>query len=265
MASPMDASLPQPTPIEADPWTAFLQQRCQQQGIASWRELARRGQVSLWQVQQLRRGNLLQMRLEPLRCLAQALGIGLAQLLAVGIEEGSRGEGVVLDAATLEANPEANPEAANLGTANLEAANPEAANLETVTSVNWQAECDRLQQQIDRQSQELTLEFQRQALAQLEPWLKNWPKVVQAATVTKPDLLAVKVLPLLAPLEGLLREWGLVAIGAIGETLPYDPHCHTCLGPTPAPGDPVTVQRPGYRHGTAILHRAEVAAGAEVV
>ena len=254
MASPMDASPPQLTPIEADPWTAFLHGCCQQQGITSWRELARRGRVSLWQVQQLRRGKVLQMRLEPLQCLAQALGVGLDPLVAAGgMAEGRRGEGAVLDSATLEANPdaaaEAKPEAANLE-----------ANLETVTLVNWRAECDRLQQQIDRQSQDLTLELQRQALAQLEPWLKNWPKVVQAATVTKPDLLAVKVLPLLAPLEGVLRGWGVVAIGSIGETLPYDPHCHTCLGPTPAPGDRVTVQRPGYRHGPDLLHRAEVSA-----
>ncbi|MGA1601090.1 MAG: nucleotide exchange factor GrpE [Prochlorothrix sp.] len=283
-----------PAPIDRldrETWGQFLQQQRQQQGLTSWRAVAERGQVSLRQVQHLRRGAVLEMRLAAVQRLAHALGLELGELL--------RAAGAIALPADSPQPDDCPPHSAMDGPEASAGAAPEPAlaypqhqtpdyvptqaqaHPQPQAPVNWQAECHRLQAQLDRQAEILTHSLQRQALTQLEPWLKNWPKVVHAATVTKPDLLAAKVLPLLAPLEGLLHSWGVEPIGAIGETLAYDPRHHTCVGPVPAEGDPVTVQRPGYRQwtgkgadfgdaqdtgdrpGEVILHRAEVCAGAK--
>lgn len=102
---------------------------------------------------------------------------------------------------------------------------------------------------------------QDQALAlyqTLEPLLTQLPVVRHAIgegrEVAAPDLLA-----LLGPLDLALAELGLVPIGQVGETLPFDPQTHQMArGPIPEPGEAVTVRHVGYRMGEQLLRRARV-------
>ncbi|NJR69703.1 MAG: hypothetical protein HC771_14345 [Synechococcales cyanobacterium CRU_2_2] len=87
--------------------------------------------------------------------------------------------------------------------------------------------------------------------------MKNWPKVVQVVKTQNPELPAAKVLALVTPVSQLLASWGVENVGEMGEAIAYDPTCHSLTGKA-QPGDLVTVTRPGYRHGGALLHRAEV-------
>lgn len=201
-------------------------QQCQ---IPSFRQLADRAEVSLWQVQQLRWGNIEQMRIAPLSRLATALEVNLVELLAKA--------GIPLSPLVRQSSSEVDRTLAAL-----------------------QAECQHLQKTLQEQEQDLRQQFQREALHQLEPWLKNWPKVIHATTHGKPDLLATKILPLLHPLDQMLQDWGVESIGHIGEVLPYDPQVHQLRGSLPQGGERVLVevQCPGYRHGEIVLHRAEV-------
>ncbi|MEO1125357.1 MAG: helix-turn-helix transcriptional regulator, partial [Cyanobacteria bacterium J06639_16] len=54
----------------------------QRVNIASYRGLSRQAGVSQWQITQLRRGNLAQMRLEPLLQISRTLSVSLDQLIA---------------------------------------------------------------------------------------------------------------------------------------------------------------------------------------
>ena len=100
-------------------------------------------------------------------------------------------------------------------------------------------------------------QFQAEALACLEPWLRQWPTAVAAAQ-RQPDLPASRLLPLTHPWQELLQRWGVTAIGEVGAELPYDPQVHQPLQGHITPGQPVRVRYLGYRQGDRLLYRAQV-------
>ncbi|MBP0014360.1 MAG: helix-turn-helix domain-containing protein [Roseofilum sp. SBFL] len=118
-------------------------------------------------------------------------------------------------------------------------------------------EYDRLQLQLKQQHQELKEGFERESLDQLESWLRYWPiavaKVEQQANI-KPNNLV----KLVKPVEHLVQSWGLEAIGAVGDRIPYDPQWHQLTQGRAEPGSLVTVVMPGYRYQQKLLFRAEV-------
>lgn len=196
-----------------------LQALMQQVGIPSFRALTREAGVSHWQVRQLRQGKALQMRVEPLLLLANVLKVTLSELL--------------------------------VRCAGVEAA-------ETVPeSSTVQAEYDRLQVQMQQQRETLLQEFQLSSLDILESWLRNWPTAAYAAT-QNPDLPAVRLLPLLHPVERLLQEWRVEAIAPVGSDIPYNPQQHQLREGMAEPGELVRVRSTGYRQGDKLLYRAEV-------
>ncbi len=120
-----------------------------------------------------------------------------------------------------------------------------------------QVEYDRLQQQLLTQRETLLQEFQQTTLQTIESWMLQWPTAAHAAQ-QNPTAPAVKLLPLVRPLENLLMQWGIVAIGEVGATIGFDPQQHQVMGTTPNPGDPVRVRYVGYRQGDRLLYRAKV-------
>ncbi len=196
-----------------------LQALMQQVGISSFRDLARQAGVSHWQVRQLRQGKALQMRVEPLLLLANVLKIALSELL--------------VRCAGVEAG-ETIPERSTL-----------------------QTEYNRLQIKMQQQREILLQEFQLTSLDILESWLRNWPTAAYAAT-QNPDLPAVRLLPLVHPVERLLQEWGVEAIASVGSEIPYDPQQHQLREGMAQPGELVRVRSTGYRQGEKLLYRAEV-------
>jgi transcriptional regulator with XRE-family HTH domain len=189
--------------------------------IPSFRELAHRSGLSQYQINKIRRGEWDSLSLAGALRLAQVLQVSLDDLLA-----------------WTELKP------------------PEPQADRSTESLDYQ----HLQNQLDHQAEILTTQIQRDALHQLESWLRNWPKVVHAIHNDKPDLLAAKILPLLRPLEILLQTWGVEPIGKIGDRLPYSPQEHQPLSPIENSNVLVEIQRPGYRHQGNLLFRAEVKA-----
>ena len=118
-------------------------------------------------------------------------------------------------------------------------------------------EYQRLQQQLEQQRDTLRQEFQQVSLQALESWLVQWPTAAAAAE-KNPQLAAVRLLPLIKPVEQLLKQWGVEAIASVGEEVAYDPQHHQLIEGTAAPGEPVKVRYTGYRQGEKLLHRAKV-------
>lgn len=120
----------------------------------------------------------------------------------------------------------------------------------------------RLQAQLNHQAQAAAQAHQRATLATLESLLLQWPTAAHAAR-QHPQAPALKLLPLLHPLELLLASWQIEPIGEVGAAVAYDPQWHQLTTPpggtTPAVGDPVRVCYVGYRQLDQLLYRAKVA------
>lgn len=205
-----------------------LQAHLRSRKISSLRVLAEQAGVSRWQVQQLRQGRADQMRVEPLRKLAIALGLSLEEAIA----QFSLFRSDTLSAQTV------------------------------ATSPDLAAEYRRLQDQLTQQRTQLQLEFEQASLDRLESWLRQWPRIVHLAR-QRPELSAAQLdalLKQLLPLHQLLDTWEVEPIGSVDETVAYAPQWHTLVQGLAAEGDRVRVQRPGYRHRDRLLFRAEVVA-----
>jgi molecular chaperone GrpE (heat shock protein) len=214
------------TQVLQQDFTHRLQDLMQRVGISNYKVLSKAAAVSERQLLRLRRGELQQMRLEVLLKLSQALQVSLTELVATFSE--------------VELNAE---------TAPLEELQQAVANLKQ--------EYQRSQAQLANQRQELWQEFQRSSLQAIESWLLQWPTAAEKAR-ENPQLAAVKLLPLVRPIEQLLQKWGLEAIAPVGAEIPYDPQQHQLLEGTAQPGEKVKVRYIGYRQGEKLLYRAKV-------
>ncbi len=118
-------------------------------------------------------------------------------------------------------------------------------------------EYQRLQQQIEKQKLYLEEKFQQTSIQTLESWLLQWPAA--AAAVKKNSQLSASILlPLVKPIEKLLEQWDIEAIGSIGKELAYDPQLHQLIEGKANPGDLVKIRYLGYRHHNKLLYRAKV-------
>ncbi|GET42519.1 helix-turn-helix domain-containing protein [Microseira wollei] len=203
-------------------YTHQLQQLMQRVGISSFRALSRSCGVSQRQLKRIRTGEISQMRSEDLIKLSQALEVPVSELWS--------------NFSTVELNWGAESEEPSLA---------------------LQQEYERLQAQLKQQRESLMQEFQRESLQVLESWLLQWPTAAYAAG-QNPQLAAVKLLPLLRPVEQLLQQWGVEAIATVGAEIEYDPQVHQLMEGTAVAGDRVKVRYTGYRHGDRLLFRAKV-------
>lgn len=216
-------------------YTHRLRSLMQPLGFFSFKALSLAANVSDWQIEQLRRGKAAQMRAEPLCKLSQALQISLAELLATFSEL----------------------QLSELPPSNLDTS-PSASSGETLaTLAQLEQEYQRLQTQLMQQRENLQQEFRQSSLQILESWLLQFPTAAHAAQQNS-QISATKLLPLLRPLEQLLRAWGVEAIAPVGTELPYDPHLHQLMAGTAQPGDLVKVRYTGYFQSGKLLYRAKV-------
>lgn len=212
------------TQVSHPDFTQLLQKLMQRLGVSSYKALAKTAGVSDRQLLRLRRGELDRMRVDVLLKLSQALQVSLTELV------------VTFSPATEQPPPE-------------EESTPAVAQLKK--------EYERLQAQLDSQRQELWLEFQQSSLQVIESWLLQWPTAAQKAR-ENPQLAAVKLLPLVRPIEQLLQKWEVEAIAPVGAEVAYDPQLHQLLEGTAQPGEKVKVRYTGYHQGDKLLYRAKV-------
>jgi len=199
--------------------THKLQELMQQVGVFSLKVLSKKAGVSERQLQHLRQGKVAQMRLDTLLKVSQTLQISLDDLLA------------------------------NFGETQLA--------VEPDSQKDLQQEYQRLQAQLEQQRSTLRQEFQQLSLQVLESWMMQWPTAAYAAQQNQ-QLPAVKLLPLVRPVEQLLAEWGVEAIASVGSEIPYDPQLHQLMESTAQPGELVRVRYTGYRQREKLLYRAKV-------
>lgn len=218
-------------------FTHKLQDLMQRVGVSSFKALARSCGVSERQLIRLRRGEVQQMRVDTLLKLSQALQVPLTELVATFSSVEFRG------AQAFAAPTEESKQALAQGEAKRYA--------------DLKREYDRLQVQLEQQRQALWQEFQQSSLQLLESWLLQWPTAAYKAQ-ENPQLPAVRLLPLMRPMEQLLQQWGVEAIAAVGAELPYDPQMHQLLEGAAQPGARVKVRYIGYRQGDKLLYRAKV-------
>jgi molecular chaperone GrpE (heat shock protein) len=200
-------------------YTHPLHNLMQRVGVSSFQALSRASGVSELDLIRLRRGRVAQMQVKTLLQLSEALQVPVNELLATF--------GAIQP---------------------TEAPDPQAV---------LKQEYQRLQTQMDEQRQSLMQEFQQSSLQVLESWLLQWPTAAYAA-LQNPQAPAVKLLPLLRPVEQLLQQWGVEAIAPVGSQVPYDPQRHQLMEGTAAPGEAVKVRYAGYHQGDRLLFRAKV-------
>jgi len=213
-------------------YTQLLQQLMQRLGFSSYKQLCRSAGVSEKQLRRLRVGEASQLRGETLLKLSQALQVSVNELLTRFSSLGADSCVPPVDTSHVEKG--------------------EAASLATLRQ-----EYQRLQQELEKQRETLMQEFQQSSLQVLESWLVQWPTAAYAAQQNQ-QLPAVRLLPLLRPVEQLLQEWGVEAIASVGSELPYDPQWHQLMEGTAQPGELVRVRYTGYRVGEKLLYRAKV-------
>lgn len=206
-------------------FTHQLQDLMQRVGFSSFKALARSANVSKRQLSRLRRGELQQMRVNVLLQISQALQVPLTDLVGT------------FSAVDLSG-----------GITPLQ---------ESKANADLKQEYERLQVQLTQQRQVLWQEFQQSSLQVLESWLLQWPTAAHKAQ-ENPQLPAVRLLPLLRPMEQLLQQWGIEAIAPVGAELPYNPQLHQLMEGTAQPGETVKVRYTGYRQGDKLLYRAKV-------
>ena len=207
-------------------YTDLLQRLMQQVGVSSFKALARVAGVSERQLMRLRCGEVKKMRVDVLLKLSQVLKVSLTDLVTTfsGMEIAGQNNAIL---------PESNQ------------------------AIALKQEYQRLQLQLEQQRQALWQEFQQSSLQTIESWMLQWPTAAATAQ-QNPQLPAVKLLPLLRPVEKLLQQWGVEAIALVGAELPYDPQMHQLLEGTARPGEPVKVRYTGYRQGEKLLYRVKV-------
>jgi DNA-binding Xre family transcriptional regulator len=216
-------------------YTHPLQQMMQRVGVSSYKALSQQAKVSEKQIRKLRRGEIEQTRLDVLLKLSQALQVSLEELVATF--------SAIAPSLKVAASKDSQP-ATELKATELK-----------ITELK--REYERLQAELTRQQQELRQEFQLASLQAIESWLLQWPTAAQKAK-ENPELAAVKLLPLMKPIEQLLQQWGVEAIAPVGTEVEYNPQLHQLLSGNVQLGEKVIVRYTGYRQGEKLLYRAKV-------
>lgn len=217
-------------------YTPHLRALMQPLGFASFRALSRAAGISDWQLEQVRKGQILQLRVATLAKLSQVLQKPIGELLAIFSEAG-------ITAAEAEHVPQTGKPASQ----------PAA----SVSVEQVQQEYQRLQTQLAQQQETLQQEFQQASLQILESCLRYLPTAVHAAQ-QNPQLPASRLLPLLRPIEQLLHSWGVESIAPVAAEVIFDPQWHQLIEGTANPGALVKIRYAGYRQGEKLLYRAKV-------
>jgi len=232
--------------------TSQLRHLMQRVNITSFKALSQASGVSEKQIRQLRHGDLSTARLETVVQISRVLQMSLAEFITV-LQEGEADD----KQQTAEGEEKESRERGDFSLAN---SNPERASRQAEDALLLQElrqEYDRLQAKLTQQREELWQEFQQSSLQVLESLLLQLPTAIHAAQ-QNPQVSAIKLLPLLRPIDGLLHHWGIEAIAIVGSEVPYDPQLHQLMDGTTDIGQPVRVRYIGYRQGEKLLYRAKV-------
>jgi DNA-binding Xre family transcriptional regulator/molecular chaperone GrpE (heat shock protein) len=199
--------------------------------LASLRSLSQHSGVSRRQIEWLRQGKIQHLSIENVLRLSATLNLSLMDLL-IRFED-----------------PSSEPLSPLLNTKPVQDSQESA----------LRADYQRLQGEIETLEAHLLETFQAETLNRLESLILQWPTAAHAAQ-QNPTLPAIRLIPLLKPLEQLLQAWEIEAIATVSDIIPYDPTLHQWVGETAPPQihHPVQVSHIGYRQKGRLLYRAKV-------
>lgn len=234
-------------------YTPILIDLMKRSGFKSFAELSRTSGLSRTNINWIRQGRILDLRLHQVLQLSEVLQVELAVLLS----NFSHNNSVGIRRLQLQ-DGENQPVSVNL----RRESDPSDQKFEELQQkvTRLQQEYQRQQQQLQTQKEYLLMEYQKSTIQALESLLLQWPTAAYAAR-KNPDAPAIKLLPLLIPLEKLLGSWGVIPIGEVGAEMAYDPQWHQVVsmaGQALILGDAVRIRYVGYRQGEQLLYRAKV-------
>ena len=212
-------------------YTSKLRSLLQQADIPSLAALIRLSGVSERQINQLRRGNIGQMQVATLQKLSATLKLPLVNLIAEFSKPGSDHTSIETDGTETDGTD--------------------------VEVSQLKQEYERLQKQLEEKKAQLLQEFKQSTLQTLESLLLQLPTAAHAAQ-QNPDIPASRLIPLLKPIDQLLKEWEIESIAPVGAEVLYDPQQHQLMNGTAEPGASVRVRYTGYMWGDRLLYRAKV-------
>jgi DNA-binding Xre family transcriptional regulator len=216
-------------------YSESLKVRMNAVGIASFQALAQHSGVSRRQIDGLRRGEVQALPVKNVLRIAAALQLSLADLLN------------------------------QFGSPIPIASNPEAAEVLTMaphpSGTAGFPDYQQSQSELERMKSLHLETFQAEVLNILESLILQWPTAAHLAR-QNPTFAAVKLIPLLKPIEQLLQAWDIEAIATVGEIVGYNPTLHLWAGDSAPPERhrPVQVSHVGYRQRERLLYRAKVRA-----
>lgn len=234
-------------------YTPKLIEFMERSGFKSFAELSRASGLSRTHINWVRKGRLLDLRLQKVLWLSEVLQVELEVLLSTFSQQTS----VLLQHPQ---SPNGINQPISVNSRRVSDTSDRQYQKLQQTLVTLQQEYQRQQQQLQTQQEYLLVAYQKSTIQALESLLLQWPTAAYAAR-KNPDAPAIKLLPLLNPLEQLLASWGVMPIGEVGAKTAYDPQWHQVIvtsGQTLNPGDPVRVRYVGYRQGEQLLYRAKV-------
>ncbi|MDJ0649582.1 MAG: helix-turn-helix domain-containing protein [Xenococcaceae cyanobacterium MO_188.B19] len=203
-----------------------LQQLMLQAGIPDLQTLAKISGVSSWQLARLQHGLLYRMSVKTLLKLSNTLQISTEQLISIFVDSSKYPDNW---------QPQPNQPQSDF----------------------WQQEYQRLEEKSEKQKDTMEQKFQQASLQTLESWLIQWPTAI-AAVCKNPDLPAARLLPIVKPIERLIKQWGIEKIDFVGKELPYNPQYHELMKGSAQPGDMVRVRYVGYKQKDRILYKPKV-------
>lgn len=226
--------------------TPQLRHLMQRVDLPSFKALCQASDISEKQLRHLRHGNWATLRLSTLLQVSHALQMSVAEFITtLNADAGSPPMAI----AATNASTSQNPLDTSLDQVQENSDHPDLTAL--------RQEYDRLQTQLMQQRAELWQEFQQSSVQVLESLLLQLPTALYAAQ-QNPQAPAVKLIPLLRPIDILLEQWGIAAIAPVGSEIHYDPQLHQLMEGTAETGDRVRVRYTGYRQGDKLLYRAKV-------
>lgn len=234
-------------------YTPKLIELMQRVGVQSFAGLSRASGLSRTNINWIRQGRILDLSLQKALLLSEVLQVDLDLLLSTFSQNNS----VIIRRSQF---PDGNNQSISV---NLRRdSDPSDQKYEELQKkiVRLEQEYQRQQQQLQIQKEQLLVEYQKSTIQALESLILQWPTAAYAAR-KNPDAPAIKLLPLVSPLEKLLGSWGVIPIGEVGTETPYDPQWHQVVSMAEQalqPGDPVRVRYVGYRQGEQLLYRAKV-------
>lgn len=117
--------------------------------------------------------------------------------------------------------------------------------------------CQGLNEEIETLPRQLVKDWQKKSFELLQTLLANYP-TAKVMVKLKPDFPAKNLIPLLAPLDKILKEWEIESIGKPWEKVSYNPLIHYSDEENLIADEKVYIRFVGYSQKGKILLPAKV-------